>query len=126
MCVCVRLSVRHRIFESFLLFVYLSTFILGRALRGSVRDVDAGFRAVRIVRASSVRRPLSADCTCTRMCIHIAAASSSALSHSVVPLVTKMHVDERTGMCLLLLLKSLYPRASSQRRGVPPRLCVFV
>ena len=42
------------------------------------------------------------------------------------PLVTEMHVDERTGMCLLLLLKSLYPRASSQRRGVPPRLCVVV
>ena len=117
---------RHRILNHFccLLPQYLHS---GKGFAGFCSRCECGLPCcayrTRVLGQEATDRRLHLH---ARMCIHIAAASSSALSHSVVPLVTEMHVDERTGMCLLLLLKSLYPRASSQRRGVPPRLCVVV
>ena len=81
-----------------------------------------GFRLSRVLGHEATVRRLHLH---ARMCIHIAAASSSALSHSVVPLVTKMHVDERTGICLLLLLKSLCLHGRRHSAVVSLRACVL-
>ena len=108
-------------------FVYLSTFTLGRALLGAVRDVDVGVRVVRIVLTSSFWRSLAVDCIArVRVHPHRSRVSPSALSHSVVPLVTKIHVDERTGIFLLLWLKSLCLHGRRHSAVVSLRACVFV
>ena len=126
MCVCVRLSVRHRILNHFccLLPQYLHS---GKGFAGFCSRCECGLPCcayrTRVLGQEATDRRLHLH---ARMCIHIAAASSSALSHSVVLLVTEMHVDERTGMCLLLLLKSLCLHGRRHSAVASLRACAFV
>ena len=121
-CVCVCLSVRHKIVESFL-FVCLPQYLhFGKGFVGCCSRRGCGlpycaYRARVLVLEAAVRRlHLHA-----RMCIHIAAASSSALSHSVVPLVTKIcaliarRTSWLTGPCIDLDLLLCFWFVSSQR-----------
>ena len=116
---------RHRILNHFccLLPQYLHS---GKGFAGFCSRCECGLPCcayrTRVLGQEATDRRLHLH---ARMCIHIAAASSSALSHSVVPLVTEMHVDERTGMCLLLLLKSLCLHGRRHSAVVSLRACVL-
>jgi hypothetical protein len=123
LCVCVRvrLSVRHKIVESFL-FVCLPQYLhFGKGFVGCCSRCGCGrsccaYRTHVLTLEVADRRS-----HCPRACTSTSRVSPSALSHSVVPLVTKIcaliarRTSWLTGLCIDLDLLLCFWFVSSQR-----------